>query len=129
MRVLLVLALSGCVPDLAAAKKTLRTAVEDQQEDLDACYATSLERDADAKGAMAVMLHVASADGRVERVAIARSDLADPKLEKCVKSALVKVRVKPAPAADFDIDYTLQFGEGDADDKTTKTKAKAKSDE
>ena len=119
MRVLLALALAGCVPDLAAAKKNLRTAVEDQQEDLDACYTSSLERDADGKGEMAVTLHVASGDGRVEQVKVASTDLADPKLEKCVKSALVKVRVKPVPPADFDIDYKLQFG--DAEDKKKST--------
>ena len=118
MRLFVVFALAGCVPDLAAAKKNLRAAVDDQQEDLDACYTSSLEREADGKGEMAVVLHVASGDGRVERVAVSNSDLTDPKLEKCIKTALVKVRVKPVPAADFDIDYTLQFG--DAEKKKSK---------
>ena len=119
MRVLLALALAGCVPDLVAAKKALRTGIEDQQEDLDACYTSSLERDADGKGEMAVVLHVASGDGRVEQVKVASTDLADPKLEKCVKAALVKVRVKPVPAADFDIDYKLQFGDAETKKKST----------
>lgn len=124
------LVLAACVPDLVAAKKSLRAAVDDQEDDLAACYAKSLQRDAEARGELVVTLHVTAAEGRVEEVKTTRSELGEPDLEKCAKGILRKVRVKPVPSADFDIDYTLQFGEAENkadDDETPKPKPKSKS--
>ena len=122
---LLLVALAGCVPDLVAAKKTLRAAVDDTQDDLDACYAKSLERDAEGKGEMALTLHVL-ATGRVESAKVTSTEVADPKLDKCITGVLMEVRVKPAPPAEFDIDYTIQLG---GEEKTEKKTKKAKKDE
>jgi hypothetical protein len=123
VRALLLLVLAGCVPDLVASKKTLRAAVDDTQEDLDACYAKSLERDADGKGEMALTLHVL-ATGRVESAKVTSTEVADPKLDKCITGVLTEVRVKPAPPADFDIDYTVQLGGAEKSDDNEKPKKK-----
>ncbi len=121
MRALLLLALAGCVPDLVAAKKSLRSAVDDTQEDLDACYAKSLARDADGRGEMALTLHVL-ASGRVESAKVTSTEVTDPRLDKCITGVLMEVRVKPAPPAEFDIDYTLQLG-GEEKKKSKKDEA------
>ena len=126
MRLALVLVLAGCVPDLAAAKKNLRSAVEDKQDELAACYTAGLARDAEAKGSMALVLHVTAAEGHVESVKVGATELSDTKLEKCVKSALTAVEVAPVPAADFDIDYTLQFGDAATDDDEQPAKKQKK---
>ena len=109
MRLVLALALAGCVPDLVAAKKSLRAGVDDTQDELDACYKKSLERDADGKGEMAITMH-GLATGRVESARVTSTEVTDPKLDKCITGVLTEVRVKPAPPAEFDIDYRLQLG-------------------
>ena len=116
--------LASCVPDLAAAKKTLRAAIEEKEDDLGECYADGLARDKEAKGGMDLVLHVA--DGRVASVKVSATELADGGIEKCVKKTLTKVKV--AAPAEFDIDYTLQFGEA-TDDEPAKKKKPAADDE
>ncbi len=121
MKLLVVVALAGCVPDLGPAQKTLRSAIEDSQEDLDGCYAKALERDGDAKGEMTLVLHVL-ANGHVQSAKMTGTDISDPKLDKCLKGVLLEITMKPVPGSDFDIDYTLQLGakakkKKDADDE------------
>ena len=117
----LLLGLAGCVPDLGAAKKTLRAAIEEKEDDLGECYADGLARDKEAKGGMELVLHVA--DGRVASVKVNATDLADGGLEKCVKKTLAKVKV--AAPAEFDIDYTLQFGEATDEDKSDERRTRS----
>ena len=115
---LLVVVLAGC-GGIGDAQKRLRTAIDAKQDTLDACYAKSLGRDAGGKGSMELLLHVAGDGGQVDSVKITSSDLADPKLEKCVKSTLKAVQLDPAPASAFDIEYTLEFGPETADSKSS----------
>ena len=129
MRWLLLAMLSGCVPDLAAAQKHLRSAIDAKEDDLASCYGAAVARDKDAAGVMKLVLHVVPDDGRVESVTVSASDLSDAKLEKCVKGTLVKVRVKPAPPSAFDIDYKLQFGEATEEDAPKKKPKKPVDDE
>lgn len=106
--ILIGVALAGC-GGIGDSQKRLRTAVDARQPTLDECYGATLARDATAQGTMEVSLHVTESGGTVDQVKITRSEVADPTLQECVKSALVGVQLAPAPKANLEVAYTLTF--------------------
>jgi hypothetical protein len=97
----------GC-GGIGDAQKRLRTAIDANQDRLDTCYAKSLERDAEGKGSMVLVLRVTDT-GELEEVTVNSSEVTDRKLEKCVKAALMKVKLEPAPDGAFEVEYTFDF--------------------
>lgn len=105
-RVMIVLAIAGCGGGIGNGQARLRTAIDAKQDSLDGCYGEGLERSAEAQGTMQLLVHVLG--GRIG-VDVKSSEIEDPKLEKCVKAALEKVKLSPAPDANFEVEYTVQF--------------------
>jgi hypothetical protein len=105
-RMMIVLAIAGCGGGIGNGQARLRTAINAKQDSLDDCYGEGLERSAEAQGTMQLLVHVL--DGRVG-VDVTSSELEDPKLEKCVKAVLEKVKLNPAPDANFEVEYTVRF--------------------
>lgn len=103
-------ACAACGAELGNSPKRLRTALEASQDSLGGCYGKSLERAADAAGAMSLVIKVAG--GQVTDVDITSSEIDDPKLSKCIKAAIKNVVLDPPSAADFDIEYTVKFRPG-----------------
>lgn len=90
--------------------RRLRTAIDAQQSTLDECYERTLRRDADAKGTMRVLVHVpTNTDGQVDRVKIESTELANKKLQTCVRNTLLGLQMAKPPANDLTVQYTLKF--------------------
>lgn len=98
----------GC-GGIGDSQSRLRSAVDAKKPTLDDCYASALERDRARSGTMDLWLHVNDESGRVEKVEVSESSVADPALQQCVETALVGVQLDPPPGAPMKVDYTLQF--------------------
>jgi hypothetical protein len=94
------------------APKLLRSAIEAKQDSLDGCYGNTLEKSADAAGKMSLLIKVKG--GAIVDVDIKSSEIEDPKLDKCIKTTIKKVKLEGASDADFDIEYTVQFKVGES---------------
>jgi hypothetical protein len=116
-RLALGLAICGCAAGCAAAdsQRRLRTAVDARQASLDDCYAKALAHDRTADGAMKVWLHIAENADRVDAVEIESSKIANKRLHKCVRAALLNLDIGEAADGDLRVQYTLAF-EPEADE-------------
>ena len=96
---------------VGTSPKRLRTAIEAKQDSLDGCYGNTLEKSSDAAGKMSLVIKVRG--GKIADVDVKASEIEDPKLDKCIKATIKKVKLEPPADADFDIEYAVEFKPGE----------------
>ena len=107
---LLTALVGGC--GIGDSQTRLRTAVDERQDALSSCYADALTRNPSAQGTVQARLHVEDDQGRIDRVEIVRSDIADDQFHTCFTQALQQVQLSEAPPANLDVAYTFQLRPG-----------------
>ena len=98
---------AGC--GIGDAQTQLRTAVDEKREELNACYADALGRDATAAGSMHAWIHVEDGGGQVDAVEFDESDIEDEALQACMTGKLTTISLSQPPAANLKVEYTFEF--------------------
>ena len=91
------------------AQMHLRSAVDAKQQELNACYAGALTRNAAAAGTMHADLHVETTTGRLERVQYQSDPIQDEAFQACMTGVLQSVQLPEAPAVNLEVAYTFHF--------------------
>jgi len=110
-RLLVLITVTSAACGYENSQAHLRTAIDAQQDALDACYARTLASTPDTQGAMHVIVRVPRGSGQVEGVGVETgSEVSDRRLERCVQRVLVGIPIGTMPIEDdLNVAYTFQF--------------------
>jgi hypothetical protein len=91
------------------ARADIRARMGSIQEPISRCYETALTRNRKLRGSMLVAFVAAHETGKFTDVRIARSDVPDPELERCVIAQVSTLKLAKPTKTKLQIEYPFDF--------------------
>lgn len=101
--------LLGCGSLNPKTEGQIYSALEAQSAEFQKCYETTLKKDRNAKGDMDLKLKFEPKSKRPTETKVAKSEIQDAEMIKCVSKAADKIRIEDAPGVFVDGEYTVNF--------------------
>jgi hypothetical protein len=99
----------GCGSLNPKTEGQIYSALEAQKEEFQKCYENALKTNRNQKGDVELKLKFEPKSKRPKETAVAKSDINDPEMMKCVSKAADRIRIEDAPGVFVDGQYTLNF--------------------
>jgi hypothetical protein len=99
----------GCGSLNPKTEGQIYSALEAQKDEFQKCYEDALKSNRDRKGDVELKLKFEPKSKRPKDTTVAKSDIDDPEMMKCVSKAADRIRIEDAPGVFVEGQYTLNF--------------------
>jgi hypothetical protein len=109
--VLAAAAAAACGPRMAGdgVRRDIAARMAAARDPIAACYQAALERNRGLRGTMIVTFSTRPGTGEFQDVRVARDDLHDPELERCVVAQVARLRLAAPTDSPVPVEYPIVF--------------------
>jgi hypothetical protein len=93
----------------AMVRTDVSARMETAQPSITSCYGTALARNRKIRGMLVLSITAEASTGQFKNITIARDELGDPELKKCVIDEVVKLKMATPQKTNITFSYPLRF--------------------
>lgn len=91
------------------ARKDVTTQMTAAEPNLNTCYQSALARNRKTQGSLTLSIVAENGTGKFTQVAIEKSDVGDPELERCVVDQVSALKLAKPTKTNLQVEYPVRF--------------------